>query len=85
MKNLLLFPEYRIYRIAQNQNQQNRNILLGLAVLWIILKLGIVSQILVHFLTPYKLTLANIVGIFAMITVVAISTGICLGRVSHHE
>ena len=85
MKCLILFPECKIYKIAKNKNRQDRDILLGLVALWILLKLGILSGIIIHFLTPYKLTLANLVGAFAMITVVAISTGICLRRVLRHE
>lgn len=86
MKDLILFPEHKIYRIAKNQNRQDRDILLGLVALWIILKSGILLGIIVHFLTPYKLTLANLVGIIpaiipAIIIVVA-STIICLRRVS---
>ncbi len=85
MKCLIFFPECRIYKIAKKLNQRNRDILLGLVALWIILKLGILLGIIIHFLTPYKLTPANLVGAFAMITVVTISTGICLRRIEPHE
>lgn len=82
MKSFVLFPEYKIYKIAQNQNQQNRDILLGLVILWIILKSGIILGIIVDFLTPYKLTSANLIGIFFAVAIVIVSTSICLRRVS---
>jgi len=78
MKTLVFFPEYKIYKIAQNQNQQNRNVLLGIVVLWIILKLGIAIGIAVNFLTPYKLPFANLIS--AVVIVIA-STTICLRKV----
>ena len=82
MKSFIFFPEYKIYKISQNQDQQNRDILLGLVILWIILKSGIILGIIVNFLTPYKLTHANLIGILFATVLVVISTSICLRRVS---
>ena len=82
MKSLILFPEYKIYKIAQNQDQQNRDILLGLVILWIVLKSGIILGTIVNFLTPYKLTFANLIGIFFAMVIAIISTNICLRKVS---
>ena len=81
MKNFFFFPEYKIYKIAQNQTTQNRSILLGLTMLWVIFKLGILLGIIVNFLTPYKLTPANLIGVIFAGVLLVVSTIICLRRV----
>lgn len=82
MKNFIFFPEYMLYKIAKNQNKHNRDILFALALLWVILKLGIILGVIVNFLTPYKLTSANLTGIASAVIMVIISTNIGLKRVS---
>jgi len=86
--NYFLFPEYIIYKIAikKVKQKQNRDLLLGVVTLWIILKLGIILGTIVHFLFPYVLPLTILIGpiTFVMVAVTVISTTICLERVLRH-
>ena len=54
--NFLLFPEYRLYKIAlKAKNEHEQDGLEIFAAAWVVLKIAIVLGVILNLLTPYKI------------------------------
>lgn len=77
---LLLFPEYIIYKSAQNQEKFVKDYLMALVAIWILLKVGVTLMIALYLLTPFRLGTVNWVVILASICSILAATSLWLKR-----